>query len=532
MLGKLVAIRMTSIFREKRDDGKKKRNVGLLYACLAIYMALVFGFLFWNTFGTLFSAYCGEAQLDWLYFAMAASMAAMLGFIGSVFITQNQLFEAKDNELLLSMPIKPSVILVSRLLTLYAWSFFFGAVSSIPAFVVYFSNKELAPLGIAAFVAELFLVPLLALTVSILAAWVLQFFSRFVKHKSLFVIIGTFVFLGLYMYVVNKLMDFTDYLAEHGTEMGNLFKSRLLPFYACGTAVSDPGPVPLALMLAITLLPFCILFFVLSKTFVNLITTKKGYAKVKYKAGKLKVTDPVSAVCRKEMLRFVKSSAYAVNGGTGLLMQIVLAVLISLKGDMFFTILTSMMGEERGTAAAVTLIIVLVAFSAIITEITICSISMEGKMLWILKSAPVSSLDILKAKIRAHLYMAVPFAAVAGIVLNIFLPLNPIQRVMAVVLPVTLQVFNAYFGLAVNLKYPKLDWVNEAYAVKQSTAANIGALGGMGTVIVAAIAAMLLGNYIPYDLVLVLMTALLLLGILYYMFKYLPGKGVKRFEEL
>ena len=38
-------------------------------------------------------------------------------------------------------------------------------------------------------------------------------------------------------------------------------------------------------------------------------------------------------------------------------------------------IVCRMMGEERGTAAAVTLIIVLVAFSAIITEITICSIS-------------------------------------------------------------------------------------------------------------------------------------------------------------
>ena len=170
MLGKLVGIRMTSIFREKRDDGKRKRNVGLLYAFLAIYLALVFGFLFWNSYGTLFDAYCRTLSLDWLYFAMSASSAAMLGVVGSVFITQTQLFDAKDNELLLSMPIKPSTILISRLITLYAWSFFFGAVSSVPAFAVYMVGKSLPVSGIVVFALELFLVPLLSLTVSILAA--------------------------------------------------------------------------------------------------------------------------------------------------------------------------------------------------------------------------------------------------------------------------------------------------------------------------------------------------------------------------
>ena len=50
--------------------------------------------------------------------------------------------------------------------------------------------------------------------------------------------------------------------------------------------------------------------------------------------------------------------------------------------------------------------------------------------------------------------------------------------------------------------------------------------------IAVAILTMIAGNYIPFEIVLIALTALLLLGILYYRLKYLPGKGVERFEEL
>ena len=36
-----------------------------------------------------------------------AMMALTLSFVGSVFATQNQLYDANDNEFLLSMPIPP-----------------------------------------------------------------------------------------------------------------------------------------------------------------------------------------------------------------------------------------------------------------------------------------------------------------------------------------------------------------------------------------------------------------------------------------
>lgn len=87
------------------------------YGLLFLYVFGVFGALFFLTFGSLGDAY-HTLGLDWLYFALFAVADLALMFIFSVFTAKSQLFEAKDNELLLSMPIPPRQILTSRLVML------------------------------------------------------------------------------------------------------------------------------------------------------------------------------------------------------------------------------------------------------------------------------------------------------------------------------------------------------------------------------------------------------------------------------
>lgn len=67
--------------------------------------------------------------MDWLYFALMGLLAILLGSFGSVFNTYSGLYLAKDNDLLLSMPIPVNAIMGARLLSVYllglctrAWS--------------------------------------------------------------------------------------------------------------------------------------------------------------------------------------------------------------------------------------------------------------------------------------------------------------------------------------------------------------------------------------------------------------------------
>ena len=109
--------------RRKQSKGGTGRTIG--FAVLFLYVIICFFIMF----GSMFSSICmplHELGLGWLYFAIAGLMAFMLTFIGNVFATQTQLFDAKDNELLLSMPIAPKFILGSRMLLLLALDLGYG----------------------------------------------------------------------------------------------------------------------------------------------------------------------------------------------------------------------------------------------------------------------------------------------------------------------------------------------------------------------------------------------------------------------
>ena len=71
-----------------------------------------------------------KSDLEWLYFALTGVGAFLISFMLTAFYAQGSIFEAKDNEMLLSMPVRPSAILGSRLGALYFLNFFFAAARS------------------------------------------------------------------------------------------------------------------------------------------------------------------------------------------------------------------------------------------------------------------------------------------------------------------------------------------------------------------------------------------------------------------
>jgi len=123
MLKSLLRVRFAALLAaftgQSRKRGRQTKGKAAGYAILMLYCFCAFVFLFYTSFSQLAAAFF-PAGLGWLYFAMFAIMAFALMFIGSVFTAKSQLFEAKDNELLLSMPVPPGMILLSRMAALLA----------------------------------------------------------------------------------------------------------------------------------------------------------------------------------------------------------------------------------------------------------------------------------------------------------------------------------------------------------------------------------------------------------------------------
>ena len=121
---------------QARQKKKKSKGMMVLFGVLYVYVAVVIAGVMCMMFGNLAGPY-HQAGLDWLYFAMAGLMGLAFSVFGGVFMTQNQLYDAKDNDLLLSMPIPPRYILMSRMIPLLGLDLVFCGIVMVPAFVMY-----------------------------------------------------------------------------------------------------------------------------------------------------------------------------------------------------------------------------------------------------------------------------------------------------------------------------------------------------------------------------------------------------------
>ena len=109
MLKTLLKKQMMEIFRSYFYDSKKNRKrpriTTMVYICL--YAVLMLGVL-GGIFSFLAFTICGplvSVGMNWLYFTLMGLISILLGAFGSVFNTYSSLYLAKDNDLLLSMPI-------------------------------------------------------------------------------------------------------------------------------------------------------------------------------------------------------------------------------------------------------------------------------------------------------------------------------------------------------------------------------------------------------------------------------------------
>ena len=202
MLKILIKSRIMAVLDSLTQMGsrnKKKKTsllvVALIIVALALGIAGFVGFLFWGFCSTFVAV-----GTPWAFWVLALIYASMLCMVGSIFTVKTQIFESRDNELLLSMPIPVKYIFLSRMIVLYLVNFALQAAILIPCLVVYAMQVGLGVGSVACFAGIFLLFPLLMLSVSTLVAWIVSEISARVKHKTLVSVILFMAAFGGYMY--------------------------------------------------------------------------------------------------------------------------------------------------------------------------------------------------------------------------------------------------------------------------------------------------------------------------------------------
>lgn len=514
----------TGASRSKTAQSKPKL-IG--FALLMLFCFACFIFLFWQMFMNIAAPF-RQLGLGWLYFSMAALMGFAMMFIGSVFTAKAQLYEAKDNDLLLSLPIKPAYVLLSRMFMLWVLAFGMELLVEIPALAAWVSSGGFGGAELAWFIVIFFLLlPFLALAVSALFGWVLSLISaRIGGSKSLITVVLSLIFLLAYMYFASNMNTLLSELAMNPDGAAHALGAVVLLKWigdACAAGSAAAG----LKVAAVIIVCFGVVYLVLAKSFVRTATDRRGGAKKKYVARREKQRSSDSALFSRELSRLLSSPGYLLNCGLGAFLAPIGAVVLLIKGGE----LLAMPGFEGYPDLFALLFLAALCMMAPMCLISAPSVSLEGKSLWIARSLPVSTKAILSAKLRLHYVVSLPSLLIAAALICVLIKPQGLMLLYYFALPGVMSVFIGLLGLAANLRHPKLDYVNETQAVKSSIAVMIAMFVGFALVTIMAVGYLFLAESVSFELYGGIALALLIAGCLL-LRRYIMTRGIKLFEQL
>ena len=529
MLKQLLKKQLLEMFQNFFVD--RKKNKGRSKASSTMMIIGYFGFIC-ILFGAMFSFFATsmlpvvDKGYDWMFFCFMGIISTAMGAFGSVFNTYSGLYLAKDNDMLLSMPIPVGYIMASRLLGVYIMGTLYSALVIIPAVIVYlrhsFSTKAL--------IGSVLFVIIISLIVMILACalgWVVAKINNKLKNKSIITVIVSLGFLAIYYVFYFKANEFIHRIISNADAYGTRIKGSAYPLYIFGKIGS--GDLLSALIVLIIVGALCALtYYIIAHSFIKIATSSQNTSKKKYVEKRVKSKSVDAAMLNKELQRFFSSPNYILNCGLGILILIGAAVFVLIKGQWLADNISWMLGSENYICVAAAALICLIAS---MNDMSAPSISLEGKNIWLAQSLPITSWQALKAKINMHFLLTGAPALICSICAIIALKPTLLGAVMLIALPLIFILFFAMFGLMLNLKYPNLNWTNEITPIKQSMSVFVSMFGGWIYAIIFVVAYYPLSARISGELYLVgisAFTGLLCLAL----DAWLKKKGTKIFAEL
>ena len=533
MLGTLIKKQYRECFRSyfiNPKTGKKRSKMGVfgMFVFFTAIMLLLAGMFFGLSF--LMGDGLFSAGMDWLYFVLMGIMAILMGTFGSVFNTYATLYLAKDNEMLLAMPIPPSKILITRMSLVYGMSLMYSGIVWIPAVVYAWIFGTMSTTAVVYDVLLIFLVALFVTVVTCVLGWVVALISSRVKNRSIVIVVISLVLFGAYYYVCFNMMNILQKLLLNAQALGEGIRVWANVLYQLGRAAAGDTTAML-IFSGISLVLFILCFVVLSKSFLHIAT--KTHSETR-KAGTLTVKSSgvSAALMHRELKRFLSSPTYMLNCGLGIAILPVLAIFALVKREILDGVISGMSDLLPWIGSILPMaVVIIVCLCAGLNAVSTPSISLEGKHLWILRSLPVSGRMVLNAKLRLHIWLNLPAAVFAAVVLGFCLSLETLTVALCVLFIAAFVWLTGAFGLMLGVLRPNFQWTSEAMPIKQSMNVMISILLGFGLPILAAVGCYLLRNICSAEVYMALAAGLLMLISLALTW-WLDTKGAARFDAL
>ncbi len=517
MLKTLVNKQLTEIFRTYFYDAKnnKARNRGAVIAYIAMFIILMVGVMggIFTWLAHLIASSLLPLKLDWMYFCLMGLMSILLGAFGSVFNTYSGLYLAKDNDLLLSMPIPINYIMVSRLLTVYFMGLMYSAVISIPTSVIYMVLHGFSLGLFLSSILYVLIISLFVLDISCGLGWIVAKISVKLKNKSFITVIVSLAFIIAYYFFYFKAQSILSSFLANAVIYGEKIKGAVYPLYIFG--MSGFGDIPSLIICTISVISITLLVWaMISRSFIKLATSSGNTEHRTQKAIVFSKKSKNSALLIKELGKFISNPTYMLNCGLGTFVLVLCSGAILILKDRMAIMLEVFDGD---TAAIAVIICTGICVMSSMNTMTTPSISLESKTLWLIQSLPIDLWYVLRAKLMLQLILTENPVVLVSVLCGLVFEFSFIETFLVLITSTMFSFLMAMFDLFIGLKMPNLHWTNKITPIKQSAGVMITMLVGMIFSIIPGVLFFVLYSYIAFSLFMLIVSLLFaIIGIIFY----------------
>lgn len=516
-----VQLRTALDFQVSSKKSKGNQTTFLLGSSLIALLFVVIAFIYSYAIGTTLNM---VGLLDRLP-QLAMAITSFITLFTSIYKVKGILFGFKDYDLIMSLPVKTSYIVVSRFLLLYIVNMVISLIILIPATIVYgiLANPPLwfyllNTIGI-------FMIPFIPMVLGyVIGLIIFLVSSRFRGSNYISILFSMLVLTAIMLLSLNTNNTMVNMSSSLTDSIDGIY--FLAKWFYLGVVKGSISYF--ILFILITCAIFGLFSYIIGVNFKKINTVMAAHnTKGNYKIRNIRRGSPLYALYVKELKRYVSSSLYVLNTGAGLLMLTIGTIAIIFLQPEEIASIIEIPGAADQLGAVLPL---LIAFMVSMVYISACSISLEGSHLWILKSSPILPKTIFLSKILVNISMTIPVIILNAVILIIALKINFIDSVFLFLIPIAYTCFSAVLGLLINLKLPNLNWTTEVVVIKQSASSMISSLSSFFTVGIPFVIFIILGfeNYrLIYSGVLIVIALLT-----YLLYHYIGKEGSRIFKEL
>lgn len=448
---------------------KKKAASGVaamvLLGVIFLILSATYSFMMAAMFGPL-----GGLDIMLMFMVM---MAVGFPLVFTIFAAQSMVFATKDVDLVMALPVSTFSIMLARVSALYLEVLLMVEFLLLPAGICYLVFGGGGGIGfllllllLGAFLA--FLPTLLSLIVGALVS----FLVARLPFKNFFIALFSMILAALIMVGSMSLTSGMQAVAADIEGVRAMIISSIPPLGWVVQAVTGPNLLLFLLIAAACALPFLAVTWVFSLFFKWVLTALASHtSKNNYKLRSVSASGSFAALFKKEASKFLRTPGFLLNSGIGVILIIGASVFAAFNRNRIFLLFAQMLEVDPSASLQSLLPIILMGsmFFFLTTIYTAAvSISLEGRTLWILKEAPLSTGRIFAAKAGLNFVLAGGTALIATPLLGYAFGFTFADTIACTLLGLLFSLLVSTTGLFSNLLVPRMDAENEMVIIKQS----------------------------------------------------------------